>query len=379
MDLAQRLVPDDVELGFLFFQPVELAESCVDVGPLRQKHLIAQHRLQDRQVAVPLCAQTLAGAGFGQAGDGADLPRPDALGQRIPGTGVKAELVGLFGPGLPVHFAGELGFDLQFAAGHAQPGQPGPLLILRDLEHPCTESFQRGSRAGEAVQPGQKFVHTFQPERCAEPAREDMPPGDGRENVGIGQLPFVEDGFHQPLVAEGQRFVAGGRIGPEIHKAVPQPMVELFQQRLPAGAGQVHLIEENEGRDVVPPQQTPERFGVALDAVGAADDQHCIIEHLQGALGLGGKVHMAGGIQQGEVGVSCRQQGLFGKDGDAARLFQRVGVEKGVLVVHAAQFPDGTGAVEHGFGKGGLAGVHMGEDAHHQLLVRVLHGLHPSL
>ena len=206
-----------------------------------------------------------------------------------------------------------------------------------------------------------------------------MPPGDGRENVGIGQLPFVEDGFHQPLVAEGQRFVAGGRIGPEIHKAVPQPMVELFQQRLPAGAGQVHLIEENEGRDVIPPQQTPERFGVALDAVGAADDQHRIIEHLQGALGLGGKVHMAGGIQQGEVGVSCCQQGLFGKDGDAACLFQRVGVEKGVLVVHAAQFPDGTGAVEHGFGKGGLAGVHMGEDAHHQLLVRFLHGLHPSL
>ena len=130
---------------------------------------------------------------------------------------------------------------------------------------------------------------------------------------------------------------------------------------------------------MIPPQQTPERFGVALDAVGAADDQHCIIEHLQGALGLGGKVHMAGGIQQGEVGVSCRQQGLFGKDGDAARLFQRVGVEKGVLMVHAAQLPDGTGAVEHGFGKGGLAGVHMGEDAHHQLLVRVFHGLHPSL
>ena len=33
MDLAKRLVPDDVELGFLFFQPVELAEGCVDVGP----------------------------------------------------------------------------------------------------------------------------------------------------------------------------------------------------------------------------------------------------------------------------------------------------------------------------------------------------------
>ena len=76
MDLAQRLVPDDVELGFFFFEPVELAEGGVNVCPFRQQHLIAQHRFEDRQVAVPFGAKALAGAGLGQAGDGADLPGP---------------------------------------------------------------------------------------------------------------------------------------------------------------------------------------------------------------------------------------------------------------------------------------------------------------
>ena len=377
MDLAQRLVPDDVELGFLFFEPVELAEGGVNVCPFRQQHLIAQHRFEDRQVAVPFGPKALAGAGLGQAGDGADLPRPDALGQRVLCPRIQPQLVCLFGPRLTVRFAGELSLDLQFPAGDPEPCQPSSLLILRDLEHLCAEGFQRRSRAGEAVQPFQKFVHALQPEGRTEPAGKDMPPGDGGDDVRIGQGAPVKDGLHQPLVAEGQRLVAGGFLGPEVHKAVAKAAVELFQQGFFSGAGQIHLIHENKGRDAVAPQQPPERFGVALDAVGAADDQHRVIEHLERPLGLGGKIHMAGGVQQGEVGVPCAQQGLFGEDGDAAGLFQRVGVQKGVLVVHAAQLSDGTGAVEHGFGEGGLAGVHMGEDAHHQLFPIRFHGAPP--
>ena len=64
---------------------------------------------------------------------------------------------------------------------------------------------------------------------------------------------------------------------------------------------------------MIPPQQTPERLGMALDAIGAADDQHSIVKHLQSALRLGGKVHMAGGVQQGDIRTSRFQQGLLGK------------------------------------------------------------------
>lgn len=78
---------------------------------------------------------------------------------------------------------------------------------------------------------------------------------------------------------------------------------------------------------MVAPQQPPQRFGMALHAVRSADHQHGVIQHLQGALGLGGKIHMAGGVQQGDGGIARRKQRLLGKDGDAAR-FSKLSVSR---------------------------------------------------
>ena len=65
---------------------------------------------------------------------------------------------------------------------------------------------------------------------------------------------------------------------------------------------------------------------MGLHAVGAADDQHGAVQHRHDALGLGGKVHMAGGVHQGDGAVLRFQQRLFGKNGDAPCAFQRVGI-----------------------------------------------------
>ena len=162
MDLAQGLVPDHMELGLLFFQPMELSQRGVHVCALGQQHLIAQNRLQHRQVAVSFRPQTLTRAGFGQAGNGAHLAGADALRQRKLCAGVKPQLVGLFGPWLPVDLSGELGFHLERAAGHPQPGQAVPLLILAHLEHLGPEGFQRGGRAGIAVKALHQRIHTLQ-------------------------------------------------------------------------------------------------------------------------------------------------------------------------------------------------------------------------
>ena len=126
---------------------------------------------------------------------------------------------------------------------------------------------------------------------------------------------------------------------------------------------------------MVAPQQPPQRFGMALHAVRSADHQHGVVQHLQGALGLGGKIHMAGGVQQGDAGVARRKQRLFGKDGDTACFFQAVGIQKGVTVIHPPQLADSSGAVEHGLGEGGLAGVHMGQNAQYDLFLRCFHAL----
>ena len=150
-----------MELRFFLFQTVELAQCGMNVRALGQTHPIAQDRFQHREVTVPLGPEAGAGLRPGQSGDGADLPRADGLCQRIFCAGVKPQLVGLFGPGLAVRFAGELGFDFQLTAGDAQPGQPLAPLILRDFEHPRAESFQRRGGAGVFVEAGQQLVHTL--------------------------------------------------------------------------------------------------------------------------------------------------------------------------------------------------------------------------
>ena len=202
-----------------------------------------------------------------------------------------------------------------------------------------------------------------------------MPPGNCGDNVGIGQGSRVQHFFHQLLIAQRQCFVAGGRLCAKIHKTLAKAVIQLGKQLLPGHAGQVHLVHEYKGGHMVAPQQPPQRFGMALHAVRSADHQHGIVQHLQGALGLGGKIHMTGGIQQGDGGIARRKQRLLGKDGDAARFFQAVGVQKGISVVYPPQLADSTGAVEHGLGEGGLAGVHMGQNAQYDLFLRCFHAL----
>ena len=83
----------------------------------------------------------------------------------------------------------------------------------------------------------------------------------------------------------------------------------------------------------------------------AADDQDSAIQYGENTLHLCGKVHMTGGIQQGHfAGITQGKDGLLGKDGDAALPFQRIRVQKGVLVIDAAQMADAAGQIEHGFG-----------------------------
>ena len=375
MNFAQAFVPHHMELGFLLLQPVQLAQCGVYVRALRQQHLIAEHRFQHRHIAVPLRPKPGAGLCMGQAGHGAHLSRADDLGQGILCAGVQPQLVRLFCPRLAIRFAGEQSLYLQLPAGDPQPCQACPLLVLRYLEHPCTKGVQRRGGAGVAVKPVQKCIHPVQPQRRPEPARKNVPPGNCGDNVRIGQSACIQHFFHQLLVAQRQCLVAGCRLCAKIHKALAKAVVQLGEQLLPGHAGQVHLIHEHKGGHMVAPQQPPQRFGMALHAIRSADHQHGVVQHLQGALGLGGKIHMAGGVQQGDGGIARRKQRLFGKDGDAARFFQAVGVQKGVSVVHPPQLADSTGAVEHGLGEGGLAGVYMGQNAQYDLFLRCFHAL----
>ena len=64
-------------------------------------------------------------------------------------------------------------------------------------------------------------------------------------------------------------------------------------------------------------QQPPQGPGVPLHPVRPADDQDGTVQHLEGTLHLAGEVHMARGVQQGDLYTGQRQHRLLGKNGDA--------------------------------------------------------------
>ena len=138
-----------------------------------------------------------------------------------------------------------------------------------------------------------------------------------------------------------------------------------MQERLAVRAVDVHFVDEQERRDLVAPQKLPQRMGMALHAARAADDQNGIIQHLKRPLHLRRKIHMPRRVEQRHRALRQRQHRLLGKDRNAALALQRVRIQKGVAVVNAAEAADGTAAIKHRLGQGGLARIDMGQNPDH--------------
>ena len=364
LNLLQGLVPDNVQLGVFLFQLAQLHQGGVDVGLRGQQQLAAEHRLQQGGRRCALAAQALARPGFGQAGDGADRSRRRLFGGGEPGAGIHPDLVGLFLPGFPLGLAFQQGLYPQHTTGDLEPGEPDPLGVAADLVDTGGKFGGPGGHPGIEPQPFQQLLHPFQPQSRPEIAGEHLPVGHQPGHRGGLQTAGRQILLHGLFLLHGRflpQLVGGGG---EIHHLFPQLGPQLLQQSLAVGAGQVHLVHKQKYRQPVLFQQLPDGAGMALQPVGAADHQHCVVQHLEGALHLAGKVHMSRGVQQGEGGVGEIQQRLLGKNRDAPLFFQGVSVQKGVPVVHPAQFADAAAAVEQPLRKGGFAGVHMGQQPH---------------
>ena len=106
----------------------------------------------------------------------------------------------------------------------------------------------------------------------------------------------------------------------------------------------VHLVDEADARDVVLGRLAPDGFRLGLDAFLAVEHGDRAVEHAQGALDLGGEVHVAGGVDQVDVvelavAVPLAERG-GGVDRDAALLLFGVEVHDGGAFVHLADLVD---------------------------------------
>ena len=329
----------------------------MDVAAGGEDDLIGQHRLQLRPRPILFRAQALARPGAGQAGGGAHRPRRGLAGGGEFGARVEAQLGRLLLPVRPLHHIP----NLQRAPGNFQPGEPLPLVVPGNFEHPGGKLRRPVRLQGVPRQAVQQRVHPLHPQRRAEKAGEQPTLHNQGGQVRVIQLPRLQVALHQRLIAQSgvlqHVLPRAGKVG----AAVAQPRPELAEQPIPLRARLIHLVDEEEGGDMVALQQLPQGLGVPLHPVRTADQQHRAVHHLHRPLRLGGEVHVARGVQQGELPLPPAQPGLLGEDGDAPLPLLLLGIQKGVAVVHPAQPAHRPGAVQHRLGQGGFARVHMGQ------------------
>lgn len=364
VDLPQPLVPHEVELGILLLQQEELAQGGVGILPLGEEHLVDEHRLQGGGQGLRLCPKALPGGGAAQAGDGHHASRLGLVHGLEPGPRVDAQLIRLLRPA----GAGEGLLHPQGAAGELHPRQAVPLVVPGNLEHPGGKIGAIPGPGGVRHQPLEEFGHPLQLQGGAEPAGEEPPPGDkGGEGIAV-QRPVLQIALQRVLAAEGGRLVPLRRRGGEVHAPLVQPGFQPRQQGGLVRPRQIHLVDKQEGGHAVALQQPPEGVGVALHAVGAADDQDGAVQHLEGALHLAGKVRVTRRVQQGELRPVHREHRLLGKDSNAPGALHGVGVQKGVLVIHPPQLFQAPAGVEQPLAEGGFPRVHMGQNAYNQFV-----------
>ncbi len=155
------------------------------------------------------------------------------------------------------------------------------------------------------------------------------------------------------------------------HRDMAQALLDLRDHAEEIGALAIHFVDVGQARHMVLVGLAPDRLGLRLDPVGAAEHHHRAIEHAQRALHLDGEVDVAGGVDDVEA-IAVRE--LLGRalpegrgrrrgDGDAALLLLDHPVHGRRAVMDLAHLVVDAGVEEDPLGRRGLAGVDVGDDA----------------
>ena len=206
-------------------------------------------------------------------------------------TGINAQLLHLFA--CRIFRAFQHIAHVQRPAGYFQKGQSGALRVFRDFIDLRRKRRRVGGHHGVIVQALQKRIHAGEFQRGAEQTREHMPRTNRRGNGGrlhaVGIVEFAEQRF--VTFREGFKKSRRLQVG-KINARFAELAAQLTQYECFVRAVKIHFVDEQKTRHMVFFQKLPKGTGVALYAVRAADDKHCVIQYLQSAFGFGRKVNM---------------------------------------------------------------------------------------
>src|SRR4029077_14027530 len=133
---------------------------------------------------------------------------------------------------------------------------------------------------------------------------------------------------------------------------------------LKIGAHLVNLVDETDTRHAVFVRLTPDFFRLRLHAVDCVEDGYRAIEHAQGALHLGGEIHVAGGVNNIDPNVAPGAGGGGGGNGNAALLLLLHPVHGGCAFVDLSDAVRLSCIEKDALRRSGLTGIDVGHDAY---------------
>ena len=137
---------------------------------------------------------------------------------------------------------------------------------------------------------------------------------------------------------------------------------DVIEALVEVGPGLIHLVGENDARNLVLVALTPDGFGLRFNALVAVENDNGTVEHAQRTLDFNREVNVAGSIDDVQallVPVSCRRSR---RNGDATLLLLLHPIHRRGTFVHFADFVALAGIIKDALGGRGLAGVDMRHD-----------------
>ncbi len=165
--------------------------------------------------------------------------------------------------------------------------------------------------------------------------------------------------LRHPAVATGavedgkvQLFIGGVERGEQVE--------HLVDDLLRAGIGAIDLVDRDDRPEADLQRLADHELGLRHRAFGRVDQHDRAIDHVEDALHLAAEIGMAGGVDDVDAHVLPDDRGRLGEDGDAALLFQLVGIHH--ALGDALILAVGTGLLQQFVDQRGLAVVDVGDN-----------------
>ena len=190
--------------------------------------------------------------------------------------------------------------------------------------------------------------------------------------LSVEFLFFPDHALHADEVNQTLKIVFGADRKLDRNRLGAEAVDDVLQTFIEVGARLIHLVGEDDTRNLVLVALAPDGFGLRLNALVGIEHAYCAVEHAQRTLDFDGEVDVAGSVDDVQTLAAPERSRRSRCDCDAALLLLLHPIHRRGTFVHFADFMALAGVIENALGRRGFTGIDMRHDTE---ITVVLYGM----